>query len=508
MKKKIAIYARQSIDKKDSVSIETQIEECKKFCEASKTIEVYEDKGFSGKNTNRPQLQKLITDIKLGKIEKVFVYKLDRISRNLVDFYNLKQVMDENKCEFASAIEQFDTSSTMGRAMMGIIAVFAQMERENIQQRVKDNYYYRIHDGRWAGGPAPFGFKNVKINGFSTLEPIKNELDIVKEVFLRYTVKKSSLFNVANDLNSRGYKTVKGGNFNNISVRRMLKNPVYAVADKTLYMYFKNSGATIVNPEEDFNGEYSCYLVGKRIVKGEERERVPLKDQTVYISRVKGIVSSSDYITAQSLLKENKQIAGAGRDGTILQELSGKLKCSNCGYAIKAYGYRVPTKKIPYLYCYGNKTKKSCNTKFHGLNFPEIQKAVGIKIQEQINKLEDLEKKEKEIINQKESKIEELQIKLEKYALSIEDEDEPPKLIVQKMKAIEKQQNDLRLEIEVCRSALLQSDMILKMKSIGTFGTKPIYEKMSLKQKKETVQLLIDKILVNSDKSLTIHWKL
>ena len=139
MERKIAIYARQSLDKKDSVSIEAQIDECKKFCDSSKTIEVYEDKGFSGKNTNRPQLQKLIADIKLGKIEKVFVYKLDRISRNLVDFYNLKQVMDDNKCEFSSAVEQFDTSNTMGRAMMGILAVFAQMERENIQQRVKDN---------------------------------------------------------------------------------------------------------------------------------------------------------------------------------------------------------------------------------------------------------------------------------------------------------------------------------------------------------------------------------
>ncbi|MBR2455103.1 MAG: recombinase family protein [Clostridia bacterium] len=507
MERKIAIYARQSLDKKDSVSIEAQIDECKKFCDSSKTIEVYEDKGFSGKNTNRPQLQKLIADIKLGKIEKVFVYKLDRISRNLVDFYNLKQVMDDNKCEFSSAVEQFDTSNTMGRAMMGILAVFAQMERENIQQRVKDNYYYRIHDGRWAGGPAPFGYKNTKINGFPTLEPIKDELDIVREAFLRYTVKKSSLFNVANELNSRGYKTVKGTNFNNISVRRMLKNPVYAQADKTLYMYFKNSGATIVNPEEDFTGEYSCYLVGKRIIKGEERERVPLKDQTVYISRVKGIVSSNDYITAQGLLKENKQIAGAGRDGTILQELSGKLKCSNCGYAIKAYGYRVPSKKIPYLYCYGNKTKKSCNTKFHGLDFPQIQKEVGRKIQEQIDNLENLEKKEKEIIDQKQNRINEIQIesenliKLAKLGNNLE-------VVANELQKLQKEKQDLELQIEVCRSALLQSDLILKLKTPGFYGSKIIYEKMSLKQKKETVQLLIDKILVNPDKTLTIYWKL
>ena len=507
MKRKIAIYARQSIDKKDSVSIETQVDECKKFCDASKTIEVYEDKGFSGKNTNRPQLQKLITDINLGKIEKVFVYKLDRISRNIIDFYNLYEQMTKNNCDFASATESFDTSTPNGRLMMGILVSFAQMERENIQQRVKDNYYYRIHDGRWAGGPAPFGYKNTKINGFPTLEPIKDELDIVREAFFRYTVKKSSLFNVANELNSKGYKTVKGTNFNNVSVRRMLKNPVYAQADKTLYMYFKNSGATIVNPEEDFTGEYSCYLVGKRIIKGEERERVPLKDQTVYISRVKGVITSSDYIATQALLKENKQIAGAGRDGTILQELSGKLKCSNCGYAIKAYGYRVPSKKIPYLYCYGNKTKKACNTKFQGLDFPKIQKEVGIRIQEQIDNLENLEKKEKEIIDQKQNRINEIQIesenliKLAKLGNNLE-------VVANELQKLQKEQQDLELQIEVCRSALLQSDLILKLKTPGFYGSKIIYEKMSLKQKKETVQLLIDKILVNPDKTLTIYWKL
>lgn len=507
MMRKIAIYARQSIDKKDSVSIETQVDECKKFCGTSKAVEVYEDKGFSGKNTKRPQLQSLITDIKLGKIEKVIVYKLDRISRNIVDFYDLYAHMKKNECDFVSATESFDTSTPNGRLMMGILVSFAEMERENIKQRVKDNYYYRIHDGRWAGGPAPFGYKNTKINGFPTLEPIKDDLDVVKEAFFRYTVKKSSLFNVANELNSRGYKTVKDTNFSNISVRRMLKNPVYAIADKTLYMYFKNSGATIVNPEEDFNGEYSCYLVGKRIVKGEEKERVPLKEQTVYLSRVKGIVSSSQYITAQSLLKENKQIAGAGRDGTILQELSGKLKCSNCGYAIKAYGYRVPSKKIPYLYCYGNKTKKACNTKFHGLDFTEIQKEVGIKIQEQIDNLENLEKRENEIINQKQNRINEIKIE-SKNLIKLGKRGDNLEAVAEELQNLQKEKQDLQLEIEVCRSALLQSDLILKLKTPGVYGSKIIYEKMSTKQKKETVQLLINRILVNEDKSITIEWKL
>ena len=126
-----AIYARQSVDKKDSVSIETQIDECKKHC-SSASPRIYQDKGYSGKNTERPDVQRLIKDIEAGIIEKVVVYKLDRISRNITDFYKLYEVMQSNNCQFVSHSEAFDTTSSMGRAMMGILAVFAQMERENV----------------------------------------------------------------------------------------------------------------------------------------------------------------------------------------------------------------------------------------------------------------------------------------------------------------------------------------------------------------------------------------
>ena len=156
-----AIYARQSVDKKDSVSIETQIDECKRHCNSS-SPRIYQDKGYSGKNTQRPDVQRLIKDIESGIIEKVVVYKLDRISRNITDFYRLYEVMQTHDCEFVSHSEAFDTTSSMGRAMMGILAVFAQMERENIVTRVKDNYDFRLKNGTWATGKAPYGFKNGK----------------------------------------------------------------------------------------------------------------------------------------------------------------------------------------------------------------------------------------------------------------------------------------------------------------------------------------------------------
>ena len=90
-----AIYARQSVEKKDSLSIEGQIKQCEVMLKSNSPL-VYKDEGFSGKNTDRPALKRLIQDIELGKIEKVIVYKLDRISRNITDFYRLYEIMEKN----------------------------------------------------------------------------------------------------------------------------------------------------------------------------------------------------------------------------------------------------------------------------------------------------------------------------------------------------------------------------------------------------------------------------
>ena len=193
--RKDAIYARQSVDKKDSVSIETQIEKCEVI--ADKDSLIFKDKGYSGKNTDRPDLAKLISDIKENKVNRVIVYRLDRISRNIKDFYNLYSIMQEHHTEFLSVNENFDTSNPMGRAMMGILVVFAQMERENIQERVKDNYYSRISmDGRWAGGPAPYGFINAKTDDKKpTLSINDEEMKIVKYCFNEYAYSPNTSLN-------------------------------------------------------------------------------------------------------------------------------------------------------------------------------------------------------------------------------------------------------------------------------------------------------------------------
>ena len=152
-----AIYARQSVDKKDSISIESQIEFCKYELKGGNCKE-YTDKGYSGKNTDRPKFQELVRDIKRGLIAKVVVYKLDRISRSILDFANMMELFQQYDVEFVSSTEKFDTSTPMGRAMLNICIVFAQLERETIQKRVTDAYYSRSQRGFKMGGKAPYGF--------------------------------------------------------------------------------------------------------------------------------------------------------------------------------------------------------------------------------------------------------------------------------------------------------------------------------------------------------------
>ena len=116
-----AIYARQSVDKKDSISIESQIEFCKYELKGGNCKE-YTDKGYSGKNTDRPMFQELVRDIKRGLIAKVVVYKLDRISRSILDFANMMELFQQYNVEFVSSTEKFDTSTPMGRAMLIIFS--------------------------------------------------------------------------------------------------------------------------------------------------------------------------------------------------------------------------------------------------------------------------------------------------------------------------------------------------------------------------------------------------
>ena len=160
-----ALYSRQSVERVDSISIESQLEYCK-YETRGNPYKEYIDRGYSGKNTNRPAFEEMLEDIRQGKISRVIVYKLDRISRSILDFANMMDIFQKYNVEFVSSTERFDTSTPIGRAMLNICIVFAQLERETIQKRVTDAYYSRCKRGFYMGGRIPYGFAKAEHHGF------------------------------------------------------------------------------------------------------------------------------------------------------------------------------------------------------------------------------------------------------------------------------------------------------------------------------------------------------
>jgi len=196
----IALYARKSIDRENSISCETQIEYCKSMLkpdERSEKVLTFVDNGFSGGNTDRDGFQEMMRKIEQGKISKVVVYRLDRISRSLSDFVNILATFKKYGVEFVSTQESFDTGSPYGELIVKILAIFAEFERQSIIQRVTQAYEHRSEMGFYMGGRKPYGFElePTVINNIKTkrLKPIPDEVEAVKYICRSYAVEQVTL---------------------------------------------------------------------------------------------------------------------------------------------------------------------------------------------------------------------------------------------------------------------------------------------------------------------------
>jgi len=184
-----AIYIRVSTDaqREEGYSIEAQTEMLEAYCVSKgiKNYKFYTDGGFSGSNIDRPAMQEMISDIKSGKISHVIVYKLDRLSRSQKDtLYLIEDVFNPNGVSFVSMNESMDTSTPLGRLMLGILSAFAQLERENIKERTRMGMKERVKSGLWyGGGRIPFGYDYDSARGI--LVPNK-DAELVKKAYELY----------------------------------------------------------------------------------------------------------------------------------------------------------------------------------------------------------------------------------------------------------------------------------------------------------------------------------
>jgi site-specific DNA recombinase len=514
-----AIYSRKSKFTEKGESVENQIEMCKDYLKRNFTsiedIKIYEDEGFSGKDTNRPKFKKMMEDAKNKKFSILICYRLDRISRNVADFSNTIEELQKYSIDFISLKEQFDTSSPMGRAMMNIAAVFAQLERETIAERIKDNMLELSKTGRWLGGTAPLGYKSEIIEYWNEdgknkkmykLATVENEIDIVKLIYKLY-LKKRGFSSVATYLCKNKYKGKNGGEFSRETVRQIVINPVYCTADNKIFKWFKNKGATVCGTPDGIHG---LMVYNKR--EGGKKEK-PISEWVIAIGKHDGIISSDIWLKCQNIIEENKSKISP-RSGTGEKFLlSGMIICGECGSGMSSWSHF--NKKTNFMERYyrcnlRNRASNRCSNKM--LNAYKAEEYISDYLKElDIDTL-----KEKYLKNKKSmatydfSKQELAKLKnvlennnklikglIRKLAL-LDDDIEIVTILKNEIENIKKENNEINNNINKIKSSLEESDRenkFLKELEESLLNFKKFYDFVDTSEKRVLIKSLISTLV-------------
>jgi len=223
--KNVALYARVSTEDQalKGFSLEGQLEKLRSYCDARDwgIAGEYVDNGYSGRDTDRPAYQEMLEEI--AEWDALLVMKMDRVHRNSKNFMLMMETLREHDKEFVSMTESLDTSTAMGRFVMDIIQRIAQLESEQIGERVYFGMRQKAKGGTGLlGSPAPYGYEYDD----GRLEAVDRELDVVEQLYERY-LDGDSLDGLTAWLENRGIVTKKGGNWDKKTVSRILSNPVY-----------------------------------------------------------------------------------------------------------------------------------------------------------------------------------------------------------------------------------------------------------------------------------------
>jgi site-specific DNA recombinase len=259
-----AIYTRKSTEEgleQEFNSLDAQRESGEAYVKSQASegwvcvADRYDDGGFSGGNADRPALKRLMADLEAGKIDCVVVYKVDRLSRSLLDFAGMMQLFDKHSVSFVSVTQQFNTATSMGRLILNVLLSFAQFEREIISERTRDKIAATRRKGKWAGGHPVLGY-DVEPNGFKLIVN-PTEAERVREIFKLY-LKYESLLPVVQELERRKWsnkrwKTRKGPErggkpFTRTSLYKLITNVVYIGKVKYKDEQHPGEHAGIVDP--------------------------------------------------------------------------------------------------------------------------------------------------------------------------------------------------------------------------------------------------------------------
>jgi site-specific DNA recombinase len=356
MEKLCGLYARIS-DPKDSYvkdnSVDTQIDKLKGYVDYEsknkpettwKVVDTYRDEGKSGKNTDRPALQKLLSDIKAGRINTIICTRLDRITRSLLDFYKLYEIFTKYNVHFISLLEKFDTTSEMGRAMLKMTLVWAELERGLASERTKAKMVWRASQGLWNGGHV-LGYdlvdKKLVIN--------KHESKLVNLTFSKY-LEFGSILKVVEYLNDHGYRTKEY-----ISRRNNIKR------GGSLFYY-----------------QYVSHILSNKLYLGQIEQQ-----GKVYPGKHKPVIDNKLWHEVNAKIKlQTPKRTSSKRQTKHVFLLQGLLKCGWCGDYMSSK-YSTGRKGLCYYYqCTQNarRGKNVCSMKY--VPASQIEKVVITKLKE------------------------------------------------------------------------------------------------------------------------------
>ena len=311
-----AIYTRKSTDENlnsEFNSLDAQREACENYIriQAEKgwicLPEHYDDGGFSGGNTNRPALQRLLADIAAGKVDLIVIYKLDRLSRSLYDFAWLHKFFEEQNVGFCSVTQDINTSTSSGRVLLNVLMAFSEFERSIVTERIRDKMAATRRKGDWVGGSVPTGYKveNKKL----VVDP--ERADVVRRVFARF-IEIQSPKQIAYELNSDGILTNQGNPWTTGHIYRMLNNYTY---------------------------------IGKIAYKGD-----------VFDGKQERIITDEVWQRAQEILQSDSPVKDYKGKMETLAPLKGLLYCGHCGCRM---GPTYAKKNDDVMYTYYLCTKNS-----------------------------------------------------------------------------------------------------------------------------------------------------
>ena len=347
-----ACYTRKSTNEgldSDFSSIDNQREACEAFVKSQRSEgwvlveERFDDGGFSGGTIERPALKRLLTYIETGEIGCVVVYKIDRLSRSLLDFVRLLELFEKQRVAFVAVTQQINTATSAGRLMLNVLMSFAQFERELGSERTREKIHAARKKGRYTGGRPPLGYDVDKANHRLLVNP--DEAAMVRELFALYLTHRS-LLNVVKEVNTRGWRRKSwtttagvrytGCRFDKVYVQRILTNPLY---------------------------------IGQVRLKGE-----------VYSGLHDAVIDEESFRQVGALLVNNRNGGDVLVRNVHAALLKGLLRCGRCG-AIMAHNWTRKKNKV-YRY-YGCSTaqkqaRAACPTP--SLSAGEIEDAVVVEI--------------------------------------------------------------------------------------------------------------------------------